>query len=464
MPRRPPTTHPLTDAFIRALRPQPTMVEYWDRTQTGLILRCSPTGRLAWFVRSRTADGKRTRPKLGDWPGLGLAQARKLAAGMIVDIARGGDPVSEKRRARAERQALAARKTVAEALEEWQAAKINDPDSPWSASHARNVRSTVKCHIPTGTRRRALVDMKRTDWMDLVSTAAKGAAGAGAHLYTTVSAFLSHADKMGWIEGHPLPKGGREAVAPHLPPRQRVLSDSEWLAVWKASEAEPPRLRVFVRLLLLSLTRSSNTASIRLSSVDPTRSLWSLPGLLTKNRNPHIVPLCDLARAELELVWPSSAPKGADDPYLLGRSGRSPFAGQGKLLTRLRERTGIHDWTWHDLRRTGRTTLTLLGVDEQKAEAALNHAAPRLHSFRSKVIPIYDVADDAPLAIEALRAWQGYVADVLTGRLEPDAARDLYRANNPYTIPVLRMPQAAVRKKAKPGRRRATTMTDNTEV
>lgn len=453
MPRRPPTTHPLSDLFIRAIRPQPTAVEYWDRTQTGLVLRCSPSGRLTWFARARTAEGKRTRPKLGQWPELSLAQARKMAAGIIVDIARGRDPVAEKRRARTERLALAGRRTVGEAMDDWQTARQRDPEKPWSHAHARNIQSAVKCHVSDKVRSRALVDMKRGDWMAIVARVAKHAPAAGAHLYTTVSAFLTHAEAMGWIENHPLPRGGRRVVAPHVAARQRVLSDAEWVAIWKASEAEPPKLRVFARLLILSLARTSEVASIRVSSVSPTRSHWSLPGFRTKNGNPHVMPLCDLARAELNLVWPLGAREATDDPFLLGRAGHAPFTGLGKLLTRLKQRTGIHDWTWHDLRRTGRTTFSFLGVDERLAEAALNHVAPRPHGTRNKIIGVYDIADDAPLAIKALGIWQGYVGEVLAGKLAPETAEHRFRDQNTYAIPVIRISKNSPRQKAKPGRK-----------
>jgi len=432
------------------------MVEYWDRIQTGLVLRCSLGGTLTWFLRARTADGKRTRPKLGQWPSLSLAQARKAAGAMIVDIGRGSDPVAEKRQSRATRLALASRKTVGEAMEEWQTTRKRDPEKPWSPNHARNVESSVKCHIPDQIKVRALVDMKRADWMNLVRGVAKTAPAAGAHLYTSVSGFLTHADAMGWIENHPLPRGGRRVVAPHVPPRQRVLSDHEWIAIWQASEAEPPKLRVFTRLLLLSLARTSEVASVRMSSIDPTRSLWSLPGFQTKNRNAHFMPLCDLARIELNLVWPLGQREVSDDPYLLSRSGNSSFTGMGKLLLRLKERTEIHDWTWHDLRRTGRTSLTFLGVDERLAEAAINHVALRPSGTRNSIIPVYDVAHNAPFAIEALTTWHEYVADVLAGRLPPDTARERFRNNSPYAIPVIRPSQNPARKKAKPGRKQAT--------
>ncbi|MGG5817584.1 integrase arm-type DNA-binding domain-containing protein [Falsiroseomonas sp. HW251] len=104
------------------------------------MLRMTSTGAATWSVRTRRTDGKHTRPKLGTWPAMGIAKARKEAKAAIAAVQSGGDPVAEKRQAReARRREQAERRgagTVASRLAEWQAARKADPAGPWSLKYA----------------------------------------------------------------------------------------------------------------------------------------------------------------------------------------------------------------------------------------------------------------------------------------------------------------------------------------
>jgi hypothetical protein len=96
----------LTDVFIRNIAsPAAGRLEIWDSRTSGLVLRIMPSGAATWSVRARTLNGKRVRPKLGAWPGLGVSAARRLARSAIVNIEAGGDPVAERRAVEAERLA-----------------------------------------------------------------------------------------------------------------------------------------------------------------------------------------------------------------------------------------------------------------------------------------------------------------------------------------------------------------------
>src|SRR4051794_26925636 len=110
----------INDAFLRALRPPATgRLEVWDTKQPGLALRVTPTGACTWSVRTRTVEGKRTRPTLGSWPDLSIRQARAAARIRLGEITAGGDPVEEKRQARAAYAARAGAPPDVGRLREW---------------------------------------------------------------------------------------------------------------------------------------------------------------------------------------------------------------------------------------------------------------------------------------------------------------------------------------------------------
>lgn len=423
--------------------------DHWDSKFAGLVLRTYASGHRAWFVRTRTREGKRTRIKLGDHPHIGTAEARRLAVAQIAAVQQGRDPVTERRAARQARRTAAAALTVGVALDRWQEARSTKCDRPWSPRYARAVASAVSVHVPAALRKVPLREVTRETWTRTITKVTRTKPGAAAFLYTSISSFLAYAEAMGWIEQHPLPRQGRGLIAPHVPARTRVLEDHEWLALWTAAEREPPKLRAFTRLLLLTACRVSEVADIAADEVTEDMAMWIIPAVRTKNRREHLVPLCDLARRELHLVWPGDAGPARDERWmLLGRLKGSGFSGTGKLLARLQVASGTAHWTWHDLRRTARTTMTYLGVQEADAEAALNHV-----SGRSKLVGIYDRSGPPPAALAALRAWQGYVADVVAGRRDPGDAETRYRAALPEELRARPKPVFTPRPKAKPGRR-----------
>jgi integrase len=68
----------LTDSKLRTIKPG----TYADTG--GLYLRVSPKGKKTWTIR-RQKDGRNTWEKLGEYPGLPLAEARRRSQGVVVE-------------------------------------------------------------------------------------------------------------------------------------------------------------------------------------------------------------------------------------------------------------------------------------------------------------------------------------------------------------------------------------------
>src|SRR5450759_4701125 len=91
----------LTDRFLERLKPDPErQVDYFDRYRDakGLALRISPTGVRAWCYFYRLPGSRRLRRlKLGTYPALSLAGARKevLTRRQGVEV-NGEDPAATK--------------------------------------------------------------------------------------------------------------------------------------------------------------------------------------------------------------------------------------------------------------------------------------------------------------------------------------------------------------------------------
>lgn len=84
----------LTPSLLQNLKPPAAgAVELWDTLARGLSLRVFASGRATWTYRYRPKDGgSRRRVKLGDFPGVGLAAARRRADRLRGVVSDGKDP------------------------------------------------------------------------------------------------------------------------------------------------------------------------------------------------------------------------------------------------------------------------------------------------------------------------------------------------------------------------------------
>jgi integrase len=392
----------LTDTWLRGLKPPESgRLEIWDTRVTGLVLRITAAGGATWCVRMRTASGKRTRPKIGSWPAMGITEARKQARATTTKIESGGDPVAAKRALEAERKAQAALPTVADRLDTWRETKA----PAWSLRYKQEVDRICKSEIVPKLGKRNLNATTREDWTALIAAKHKQAPGVGSMLYRTAASFLNHAEAHGWIAVPLLPRKGLAVIAPPVAARERTLSDTELLKVWSATEDLKAKARVFVRLLLLTAAREMEVADIATGELDMDAGTWSIPGTRTKNGCGIVLPLPPLVVTDLQAVWPAHGAAAGPGWRLLGDIAGNGLRGFSKLKSRVDKAAGVTDWRWHDLRRTARTGMTRLGVSRDHAEAALNHI-----TGRSALERTYDRHDFAPEVIAALGRWQTHVA------------------------------------------------------
>lgn len=100
--------------------------------------------------------------------------------------------------------------------------------------------------------------------------------------------------------------------------------------------------------------------------IDLEHALWTIPKERAKNGLAHEVPL---SRPALEIM--ESLPKmGA---LVFSTTGKTPVSGFSKVKERLDSRSGVTDWTLHDLRRTATTGMAQLGIPPHVADKVLNH-------------------------------------------------------------------------------------------
>ena len=187
--------------------------------------------------------------------------------------------------------------------------------------------------------------------------------------------------------------------------RERVLTDAELAAIWKATDG-PGSYDSIVRLLILTGQRCEEVASMMWNEVTDDLSAWTISANRAKNGVAHIVPLSPQAQSIL-----LAAPRhGGAEPVFPGR--RGPFNGFGKAKAALDEASGVKVWRLHDLRRTMATGLQSLGVRLEVTEAVLNHVA----GSRAGIVGVYQRHTWSDEKRAALTAWGAHVEAIIEGR------------------------------------------------
>ncbi len=207
--------------------------------------------------------------------------------------------------------------------------------------------------------------------------------------------------KRGSLESNPFANLPLAAVAK----RERVLTDAEIAAVWKAADG-PGAFNAIVRMLILTGQRREEVAAMGWDEIAADLSTWTVPASRAKNGAAHIVPLSPQAQAILR-----AAPRleGTD---LAFPGLRGPFNGFSKAKAALDDASGVEDWRLHDLRRTMATGLQKLGVRLEVTEAVLNHVA----GSRAGIVGVYQRHTWSDEKRAALSAWGAHVAAIAEGR------------------------------------------------
>jgi integrase len=188
--------------------------------------------------------------------------------------------------------------------------------------------------------------------------------------------------------------------------RDRVLSDVEISAFWKASGALGYPYGPIYKMLLLTGLRLSEVSEASWGEFDFEKLMWTIPAARMKKTGseakPHMVPLTD---AMLEVL--DRLPRFENGKYLFSsQRGLKPIKAvyfswpKIKLDELMQELLGNKPpaWTNHDIRRTVRTKLSALRIPEEVREAVLAHARPGIKGH-------YDMHSYFDEKRDALEQW-----------------------------------------------------------
>lgn len=388
-PSLPTLTDTATSTAQSAHAPPGKTLTLKDATTPGLELRISARGK-KWSLRYRVRHGDgwaNRRAAIGDFPAVSVAAARKAAGRLKTDIARGIDPMQEKREKAAATAQHAARKTVAELFEHW--AKVDLINRKDGGAEVR--RMFTKDVLPL-IGKIAVADVKKGNITQVTDTMlGRGVNRAAKIAFSLMRQMFRFAVDRDLIEHDPSASIRKAKIGGKEVERDRVLSNEEIRTL--AQTIQQAHLiktsETAVWIALSTCCRIGELLAAQWDHLDLDRRTWLIPAENSKNGKPHTITLSNFAthhfkqlqRLTSESTWcyPNTDNTGPVCPKTvtkqLGDRQRQPE--QGTMSRRSAKAQTLllagGKWRPHDLRRTGATLMTALGVLPEVAERCLNH-------------------------------------------------------------------------------------------
>jgi len=180
------------------------------------------------------------------------------------------------------------------------------------------------------------------------------------------------------------------------PSRSRVLTDGEIKILWQAVDGT---FGTIFKLLLLTGQRKSEIGKLKAEWIHGDDLI--LPAEAVKNSREHTIPIGPLARTLL----PDTAAG-----FLFPASSRDvPYNGYTHHLNQLRKKTGVIDFTIHDLRRTFSTKMAEMAVPIHVTEKILNHVS----GAHSGVQAIYNRYSYKAEMRDAILRYEDHIAQIV---------------------------------------------------
>jgi integrase len=386
--------------------PPDTLRDYPDGRVPGLCLRVFASGRRGWYVKYRQ-DGRQRRYKLGDFPTLGLSEARKNAEQMRVEVRHGADPVRTRRE---RKDALTLGGLFEEYLE--YAAGVLAPTTMGERERIlrgddlRELRQLLPAEVTPRDVAEALDRIERRG-APVMLNRTQGALSTAFRWAVQRQRAGLIANPVKQLERR-FPENGRD----------RWLDADEIGALWRDIKCRTIGAPTALQLVLVTAQRPGEVAGLRWSQIGG--STWKMPKGYRKAKQispPHDTHLSNLARDILSatreyhrdqktpghrtFVFPN--PKAPE-----GHIKAKALAHAAQRANRVLAKDGTIEgrWTPHDLRRTAATHMTKMGADRLVVEKVLGHKD-------YTVAGIYDRHAYWAERVNALDAWAEHLRKIV---------------------------------------------------
>ncbi|MCZ6870816.1 MAG: integrase arm-type DNA-binding domain-containing protein [Gammaproteobacteria bacterium] len=391
-----------TTREIRNLVPEDKPYRHWegsgrDNDTPGFHLRVSPGGTKAFYLFYRF-NGRHCYLPLGKFPHISLKDARERAREALAELAKGLDPIEERKRQRDEQEEQRLQRIEAEKRER-STGTVADLAELYLKDLEERGRKTIKqvayqltsAVLPAIGKKKAQ-DITPDDILTVLAPFVERKALIRGNRVRSIMASM-FTFGMRW-DHSPKAKLHPERLLFHIttnpvsivekPQKKEAVGETElnWVEIrdfWLALD-DVPMPTCFAPKLLLAVggQRVGEVLNAAWEEFDIDNAQWEIPGARTKNGQTHLVPLTKTALELLEALQKHTG----SSPYLFPKtrhyhdeSKHTMFVSSvARVIRELCKEKGLKPLSPRDIRRTCKTRMAEIGIEKEIRDKLHNHA------------------------------------------------------------------------------------------
>lgn len=356
----------LTPTFIAAhlaCEPDQKKTEYCDTEVSGLyvLVTAASPGRGSYLLRYKDQSKKTCHAKIGKTTDISLADARKEAKRLKLEISQGASPAAM---VKAQREVP----TVADFFKLHYLPHAKSQKRSWE----RDVQLWTRIDAVFGTQRLNQLNRLQVQVFH-AGLANQGLAKATAdHHVKVLRRALNLAVTWGFIEKNPI--SGIELFNEDNR-MENYMNDEELQRLLTVLRGHSNRPVCLIAMFLLSTgCRVSEALHAEWHHVDRDQRVWRIPATNSKSKRMRSVPLNDSALHVLDQL----DTEGEFTHVFMNKQRRMPYTTIAKVWGRLRIKAGLPKLRIHDLRHAYASLLVSSGRTLYEVQQILGHSDPKV--------------------------------------------------------------------------------------
>lgn len=387
----------LTDTQCRNAKPTDKQYRLSDGGWLTLLIK--PNGTKLWQYRYRWA-GKESVYSIGEYPQVGLADARIAMLAAKEQVKVGINPTHAKQAERLANQATG-ENTFKAIAEQWLAKKkVN-----WAESTYSQCKKVLEGDVFPKIGKMAIRDVKPTHILPLVKKVEeRGAETLAVLILQWVGAIFTYAGAHLLVDSNPVSVLSGAVTKPKTVHRKPMTkADIARLSAELTAYKGNPETIVAVKMLLHTFVRTVELRMAKWEEFDLDAARWVVPAVRMKKREPHIVPLSTQVVSLLRQLHQLTG--DSKEGYLFPNTRRPTGCMAATTVNRALEYMGFAgkeldvNFSGHGFRATASTILNEMGYRSEVVEMQLAHRE------RDKTRASYNQADYLPERAAMMQAW-----------------------------------------------------------
>jgi integrase len=394
----------LTDKAVSQAKPQAKAYKLTDGN--GLHLLVNPSGSKLWRARYR-AGGIEKLMALGAYPAVPLADARKARDAAKAQLAKGADPMAERKTAKIAKNHAAGNSFHTIAGLWW-----NHWKPTRSEQHAAQVWRRFEANVFPSIGARPITEIEAPELVAMLKSIEKrGVNDVAKRALQTSGQVFRYAIAHGHAKRNP---------ASEIKPSD-ILAAREKNNLARVDSKELPQLlrsieayqgtattRLAMKIMAQTFVRTSELIGARWAEFDLEAARWDIPASRMKMKTPHTVPL---SAQTVGLLHTLRIISGHSALLFPGERDHDKPMSNNTILGALKRMGYAGRMTGHGFRGVASTLLHEMGYDHAHIELQL------AHQERDAVSAAYNHATYLPQRAKMMQGWADYLDDCVKGNV-----------------------------------------------